>query len=167
MNKNYLYLVATLVAALGLSACNDLSSPESTLASAYTAVSKNKLSDLRETLVGKALDAYGNAEGLKKLQTELAGLEMTTGNKTYVGGHRHDYRHYTYVYTLDVLVRQKGTKQYSRYKTANVVCEWHRGHRGFHHGCGHGGPHGQFPGPDCDIDTDTPDHQECLISELN
>ncbi len=157
MKKNLVLVLALLAALLGLSACNDLSSPESTLASAATAAGKNNLKDLRETLSGDALATYGNPAGMATIQKALAGFEVKTANKKYLGGRRLNYRHEVYTYSLDVLARAKGTKDYSKLWSSVVVCDWHRGHPGHYHG-GRGG----IDMPDSDI----PDHTECTITEL-
>ena len=68
MKKNLILVLTLATALLGLSACNDLSSPESTLASAATAAGKNNLKALRETLAsGSGVRANGllNSEFLK------------------------------------------------------------------------------------------------------
>ena len=157
MKKNLVLVLALLGALLGLSACNDLSSPESTLASAATAASKNNLKDLQGTLAGDALATYGNAAGMALIQKQLAGFDVKTANKKYMGLRRLNYRHEVYTYSLDVMVRAKGTKDYSKLWATIVACDWHRGHPGHYHG-GRGGI--DMP------DTDIPDSTECKITEL-
>lgn len=151
--KNALLVLAALTAVACLSACNYFDSPEAVLGSAYTDLQKNDLKAFRETLTGKALASYGNADAMAKLRAELAGLQLKTGEKQYLGGEKHTWRHYTYHYSLDVLGRPNKTTQYSRLKTAAITCEWYRGHTGT--------PHDPTGG------TDTPDSEDCIITDLN
>ena len=151
--KNKLIILGTIIAALGLSACNDLSSPENTIGSAYTAITKGNLKDFRDTLIGNALSRFGNRAGLSVLQQEFSNMQVAIGDKFYLGGTSESYWHQTFYYQFGILARPNGSNKYSRFKTATIACEWEKGRtRHTRHG---------------ENDTETPDRTVCRISELN
>lgn len=153
MKKNLVIVLSALVAAFALAGCNDLSTPEAALGSAFKAIKKNKLGAFKATLSGDALAQYGNAEGLKALATQLSGLKVSLGNKQYLWNRRVSHRHDRYSYSLDILVKAEGQATESRFKTAFVVCDWHAGR--------------VYPGRgQYDPGTDLPETTECKIDEL-
>lgn len=144
-------IMTALVAVLGLAGCVDLNSPESALGSAYTAVQKGNLADLRETLTGDALAQFGNAAGLAKLQKTVLGLEVRLGHKQYIWGKDVGVRHKLYAYSVQVLAKTKDAAKFGRLLTATVVCDWKAGQV----------EHARS------IDTSTPETTDCRIAELN
>lgn len=154
MKKHYFLGIAALVAAIGLSGCDDVSSPKATLATAYKALQKDKLKTFRSTLSGEAAAQYGSADGMAKLKGELAGLELSFGDERYLSTRQLSTRRKLHTYTVEVLVRGKGSERFSRFKTAKVLCVWTDA-RYYNPRNPAGGDVG-----------DVPESTECTISEL-
>jgi len=117
MKKISSFVLACL-ACMGLSACNDYSSPQAVVGSAYAALSKNDLKSFRKTLQGEALEQFGNAEGMALLQNEFQG-EPTLGKTTFVSERDGTYGDYQ-TYNVEFFVRQEGST--AKVYDATVFC---------------------------------------------
>jgi hypothetical protein len=176
-------VLGAVLALFGLSACNDFSSPQGVVGTAYHALKTNNPELFNKTLKGDALLNYGNLNGMAKLQDELKGLDVMAGNTVLVStdpvGHSNwmvKARHYT----VDVMGKKAGdvSAQFARVLTANVDCEvsydWERDYPM------DGYPYPYFPGPhggwyksqDASAvqkagEKEMVEYSTCLISALN
>jgi hypothetical protein len=85
MRKISILLAAVFMMA-GLSACNDFSSPEGVVGTAYKAVKKNDLKLLRKTLDPSIRDQLGTKEGMASLKANLERADVTILDNQIVGG---------------------------------------------------------------------------------
>ncbi len=109
--KKQIGILALCATILGLAACNDLSSPQATIGTAYQALKSNHLKDFVETLKDKALEKYGNSAGMSELQNLLAGLDVKPG-RTEMTDEKLDpmRRPILRNYQAEVLVKKTGEK---------------------------------------------------------
>lgn len=103
------FMVSGLAAALVLSGCVDLSTPESTLGSAFHAVKENKLKRLKKTLEGSALEEFGTKEGLATLNAMFDKYNVSMGQKALIESAKDRFgREVSQTYSVNVHATEKG-----------------------------------------------------------
>ncbi len=120
--------VMTLVLGFVMVGCNDLSTPESTLGSAYKALSKEKVKTFKRTLTGEALEQYGNITGMAAIIAELKPLDVKIGETKLL---KQEFtKHGMLVgqlFDVNLLAREKSSKtqsaDYAPFKSVTIDCE--------------------------------------------
>lgn len=180
MNKN-LSIFAAVAALAVLPACNDYTTPQGVVATAYNAVQKDKLKTLKKTLKGDAKEMYGHTAGLVDLQNRFKGLEVSLGKTTLDSTDKVRDRDVARYYTVELLSREqnKGEEQveFSKEGEAKVVCDVRRrfvrqpvpGHPGYPYDSGYcRSPYGcdGYYGPYPPYYTREEESTRCWIFEL-
>ena len=107
-----------LVLASGLSACNNMGSPQSVVASAYHDLQKNDLAAFKETLSEEALAHYGTPASASQLQQKISGLTLGMGDVEMTSSQNDGGGQWTQIYTVPVL--SKGSLVF----TIGVSCQY-------------------------------------------
>ena len=124
MNRR-LALLVCVVAATGLTGCNDYTTPQGIVGTAYNALKNDKVKTLKRSLTGDALARYGNTAGMVELQKRFAGRELRAGATVLVGVERNargwDKSRF---YAVDVMSRAAGRAddEFTRETRADVYC---------------------------------------------
>ena len=117
-------LLACLVAATGLTGCNDTTTPQGIVGTAYNALKNDKVKTLKRALMGDALARYGNTAGMVDLQRRFA-RELRAGETALVAVEK-DGRGWdkSRSYAVDVMSRAAGRTddEFARETRADVYC---------------------------------------------
>ena len=119
-------LASTLVLCLSLTACNDLSSPEGVLGTAFRALQKEKVKTFKRTLRGDALEQYGSIVGMAEIINELQPLDVKLGETQLVRTELDGAKFPTLrVFEVELLARQKSSQSadYSPFRTVAIECD--------------------------------------------
>jgi hypothetical protein len=125
MKKLFLVLVLSLIT-FSLSGCNDLSSPKGVIGSAYQALKVNKLKTFKETLIGAALEQYGNPEGMLSLQSAIADKDLISGAETLTHFEKDFWgRTVEENYTVQILSKKTGDNMdaWGPFWVAKILCK--------------------------------------------
>lgn len=163
--KNKMMGLLALLAALGLSACVDQTSPGGVVASAYTSLKAQNVKEFKEVLMGEAQERYGNLAGMGELERAFTGYDVFAGKTELTQAEQNPYtgRDSRRVYSVEIRGRElDGVKDDAKLLyIAKVFCEvrWERrepprngmGYRDWYGG----------------LDPFWQDYMTCWISELN
>jgi hypothetical protein len=123
--KRVLLVLVCAAALTGLTGCNDYTTPQGIVGTAYKALSKDNVKTFKRTLTGDALARYGNLAGMVDLQKRFAGRELKAG-ETVLTATEKDSRGWDKVrrYSVEVMSRAIGREgdRFERETGAGVVC---------------------------------------------
>ena len=114
-------LCAFVIAVTGIaSGCKDRTSPEGTVVAAEVAISKGDLKAFRATLMGQALEQFGNADGMSKIAKVLENQPLAFGKLVHLNTVETDASKQD-TYTLPV--QHKDANMTTDLLITRVVCE--------------------------------------------
>jgi hypothetical protein len=134
MNKTTVLGAALALLSVGLTGCNDLSTPEGVLYRSWNALKKEKVRAFKRTIRGNAADQYGNLVGMGLLLGEIRDLEFQVGESALVRTEQDRRgRDQLRVFEVEILARSRvgsdaalpevGTGTFMPFKTAEVECD--------------------------------------------
>lgn len=120
--KNKIGVLCSVGAALLLSACTDVSSPQGVLEVAFSALKTNDAELFTSTLTGDAFDRFGGSQGVKRLQKELEGLDLAVGETNLTSQSGCGPFCTLNSYEVEIVGKKVNTQAITYQKSAEVAC---------------------------------------------